>query len=511
MNNNNLKKLGQVFYIACFAVEIVLILGFCMSCKGLPPPLFQATDYPNETYFVGSATVHSKNMGQDRDNAKKQALIALASQIQTRITSYTTTTSLYDGKHSSNSLESYITEELTQEFEGILYLEEPYRKNIGQTTYAILNKDAWEGQKMRKTFAEKQKADEILSSRYPDMPKAEEVSILKKAIESLQSTIWGPCVEGVIDGKHRQYLTAIETRRDSLIAQLVHSPYAYVSEGISKLSLLDAKQIAKEHLAECLKTELFKENRTSWVQVEELIDMEKLLAQIDEYVTFHVLLLNDQISVFEGKESQPGNYQQFMTLDKKVWEQIQAEEREALCKQVEIELSCITEQKNFDETMQSLFRIQEILCQNFMGPSIGKYEKPDEMGYLQLIREKILWYFKITGLEIQLGNEIEEGQYLDVTIQSTKCQRSLAGMPVVVSVCNAAGKILFTETKPLDTDESVTFRFLVPKKSDPGNLKLHANLVAYPQIEENVFVPIKKIGIIDILRKWVFGNSQAAN
>ena len=510
MSINNLKNHRQVFHIACFIVEIVLILGSCMSCKALPPPLFQATDYPNETYYVGSATVHSQNMGLDKENAKKQALLALASQIQTRITSYTTATSLHDENHSSNALESCITEELTQEFEETQYIEEMYSEDTGQTTYAILNKDAWEGQKMRKTLQAKQKADEILSSRYPDMPKAEEVSILKSAIESLQSTIWGPCVEGMIDGKYRQYLTAIETRRDSLLAQLVHSPYAYVSEGISNLSLLDAKQIAKEHLAECLKTELIKENRTSWVQAEELIDLEKLLAQIDEYVNFHVLLLNDQISVFEGKESQPGNYQQFMTLDKKVWEQIQAEEREALCKQVEIELSCITEQKNFDETMQSLFRIQEILCQNFMGPSIGKYKNPEELGYLQLIREKILWYFKITGLEIQLENEIEEGQYLDVTIQSTKGQRSLAGMPVVVSVCNAAGKILFTDTKPLDTEESVTFRFLVPKKSDPGNLTLHANLVAYPQIEANSFVSIKKVGIIDKFMKILFGNSQSA-
>ncbi|AEV30812.1 hypothetical protein SpiGrapes_3065 [Sphaerochaeta pleomorpha str. Grapes] len=510
MDKNNLKKYRQVLPIACIVFAIVLILSSCTSVQELPPPLFQSINYPNEKYFVGSATVHGDNIGIDKESAKKQALLALASQIQTKITSYTTAISLHDDNHSSNSMESCISEELTQEFEEIQYIEELYSQATGQTTYAILNKDAWEGQKARKTLAAKQKADEILSSRYPDMQKAEEVTILKNARESLQSTIWGPCVEGMIDGKYRQYLTAIETRRDSLITQLVHSPYAYVSEGISKISLLDAKQIARTNLEEGLKTELIKESRTSWVQAEELIDLGKFLDQIDEYVSFHLLLLTDQISVFEGKESQQGNYQQFVTLDKKVWKQIQTEEKETLKKQVELELSSITEQQNFNETMQSFYRIQDVLSQYFMGPSIREHEQPEEQSYLQLIREKITSYLNVTGLEIQTEKEIEEGQYLTVSVHAVQSGRSLSFIPVELSICNADGNILFTDTKPLDIQESVTFTFLVPKKSDTENLTLYANLVTYPKIKTKSLVNIKKVGLVDKLRKMIFGNNQSA-
>jgi hypothetical protein len=508
MGWNNLYKSKRLLLCIGTTLVIGLVFSSCFSVPQDVPRLFHPEDFPNQTYYVGSSTVISPEKGIARENAKKQALLDLASQIQTRVSSISTSTLFDDGKHLSSSMGIYISEELTQEFENLLYIEEAYNRQTGQTTYAILNKDAWEGQKLRKTLAEKQKADEILSSRYPDIPKALEVTILKRAMESLNSTFWGNFVEGMIDGKHGQYNTIIETRRDSLLDQLIHSPYTYVSEAVSGLSLLDAKKIALEKLEDALKTEMVNEYKTSWIQSKDLVDQESFMVQIDDYINFHLLRLSDQISVFEGKDSQIGFYQQFVTISKETWQQIQTDDQEELKNQVEKELSSITEKENFNEIMQILNRALDIVSQNFMGPSIGKFEHSEHLNYLHEIREQIVAYYKITGLEIQAVKEIEEEQYLTATVHSLWGGKNLIFMPVILSVSSLNGKTpLFTITKKLDTQDSVSFTLQVPKQSKTDNLILRASLVDYPEIKTMALVKITTIPWITKIKSFFFGKN----
>jgi hypothetical protein len=509
MVGKDLYKSKKLLPCVCTVFVILLFFSSCLSGPDTIPHLFHPEEYPNELYYVGSATVLSSEKGIAKEYAKKQALHDLASQIQTRVSSHSTSTLFDDGSHLSGSMGIYISEELTQEIENLRYIEEVYHPKTGQTTHAILSKDVWEGQKLRKTLDAKQKADEILSSRYPDMQKALEVSILKRAMESLNSTFWGTFVEGMIDGKYGQYYTIIETRRNSLLDQLIHSPYTYVSEAISELSLLDAKKIALENLAEAMKTEMVNEYKTSWIQAKGLIDQENFMIQIDDYINFHLLELFDQISVFEGKDSQIGFYQQFVTISKETWQQIQTEDKEKLKNQVEKELSSITENENFNEIMQTLHRARDIVCQNFLGPSVCKYEHSAQVNYLHEIQGQIVAYFKTTGLEIQAAKEIEEGGYLTVTVHSLWGGKSLVFMPVIVSVSSLNEKTPFyTMTKTLDIHNSASFTFQVPKQSETKNLTLSASLAEYPEIKATSLVKIIPIPWINKIKSFLFGKNK---
>jgi hypothetical protein len=508
MNQNNLKQFLKTSDICLLALGIVLALCSCSSLYTQQTPKFNDTDYPGELYYIASATVHTSDIGADKENARKQALCTLASLIKTKVSSISTSTLFDDGNHQSKSMGMFISEELTQEFENIMYLEEAYSKKHGQTTYAILNKDAWEGQKMRKTLAEKQKADAILASRYPEIPKAMEVSILKNAIDNLNFSIWGSAVEGTVDGKYGQYITLLETRRNSLLDRLLHSQFSYISEGISKSSLIEAKAFALEKLKETLCLGIYNEYYSYWIQSPQKIEAPQFHEEIEDFVEYQVEQLKEQIPLFEGKDSQEGNYQIYAMLEKNIWQQTQLDECEKIKNIVEKLLSTIDRQSSFDTTVQVFFQAEQILSQSFLGLSVGKENSSQKIPYIMLINEELADLFAdadliITPMVLENRDSIEEGKELTLSITSSNILRSMRYLPVVLSVKTSKGNVIIDKTGTFDSQSILSFTFTVPKAKETENLTCKVQLKEYPKINDEIVIKVTKTPLLNKIGNWL--------
>lgn len=482
-------------------ISILLITLSVSSCRSPAPILFDRARYPADEFYIGTGITKNADKGQALKTAKMMAISDLASQIQTTVFSTRTTSLSDDGTKQSSVFEELIEETLYQEFENVIYIEEAYTHEKEQTTYAIINRDDWENQKARKIFREREKAQSILSSRYPDMSPVQEIKVLNKAIASLKSTLWGSLVEGIFDDKMGFLLPLIQVRRDTLYSRVFSSMLYYIGEGTAS-TRTKAEESALEDFRNIQIDKMYKEYDNLRVQLSSSMTSEELKQKIEEYVMFSTTQNAGLLEFLEGPESTETLPHVYIIVQKIVWDELAAKEIDMLYQQVRTLDNAYLANESVTGRLQILEKMQQLLDSSFFGLEVENTLFPYEQSFVKIIPSRKNQLIDSVNLHLLIPKSVKEGDSFSVKIVVDNTDGLYTDIPVRISITDNDNEQRYSDLITLRSGIPFSHIINVIEGEKAKYYRINCAWTQYPQQKDEQRIDITKISLLEKLKNW---------
>lgn len=489
---------AKVGHVSLLGVSILILL-LASSCISPPEPMFDRPHYPPEHFYIGSGTGRSADRGTARQTAKMLAISDLASQIQTTIFSKKSASTMDDGNKQASTFEELIEETLHQEFENIIFIEEAYTSKKVQTTYAILSRAEWEGQKARKILKEKIIVESLLSPRYPDMSPIQEISILNEATSSLQATMWGSMVEGKFDGSYGFLLPMVKARRDLLFSRIIHSTLFQISEGLSSTNQKQAREQALQQFQLFLTDNLFKEYEPIRVLVSSTMSSSALRAEISRYVPIFLAQHQNLLEYFDSPEATAETYHVMLAVSKTAWEAEIQQEMDLLYQQVNSLVEYYEPESSVTDQLQVLDKIEDLIGTSFFGLAVEKLLFPHQ-GSIQSLKNDIVSSVRLT---LTGPKSVEEGQSAILSLSVSNSQGVQTQIPVICIVRDNKGEERYANIVTLRPATPEILELAIPARESATSLQVSCHWDGYPQCRAEATLPITKIPLFTRFKNWI--------
>ncbi len=487
-------------------ISVLLLTISVSSCRTPAPILFDRALYPADEFYIGTGITKNDNKGQALKTAKMRAISDLASQIQTTIFSTRTASLSDDGMKQSSVFEELIEETLHQEFENVIYIEEAYTHKKEQTTYAIINRSDWEIQKVRKILREREKAQSILSSRYPDMSPVQEIKVLNKANASLKSTLWGSLVEGNFDDKIGFLLPLIQARRDTLFSKVFSSMLYYFTEGTAP-TIVEAEESALKNFRDIQIEKLYKEYENLRVQRSSPMTSPELKKKIEKYVMFSTTQNAGLLEYLEGLESIETQSHVYLIVQKSVWDELAAIEIDMLYQQVRTLENAYLENESVTGKLQILEKMRQLLDSSPFGLEVENTLFPYEQSFVRIIPYRKNQLIDSVSLHILTPKSVKEGESFSMNIVVANADSLHTDIPVKISVTDNEGKQQYSELITLRSGNPFSHTINVSKGEKAKYLQISCTWIQYPQQKVEQRIDITKISLLEKLKNW-FGRGS---
>jgi len=459
-------------------------------------------DYPPEKYYIGTGIITDKDRGKAKQTAKLQAISDLASQIQTTVTATKTSSTLDNGTKQDLTFGELIEETLYQEFENIIYIEEAYTAKKEQTTYAIMSRDAWEGQKARKILAERTSAEAIVSARYPDMSPVREITILSDAIASLEATMWGALVEAKFDDTYGFLLPMVKARREILYSRVLYSNLYHISEGSSPVNIIGAKDDALLKFQIFLTEKLCKEYESLRVRVSSSMSATALRDTIAQYVPYSLAQNPNLLEYFEGPDSIKGLYHVYLLVSKTAWEEQEQRAIDELYQQVKSMELAFQADVSVTGKLNILERLEQLLSTSIFGLAVENIIFPHQASSNQSIPSLREHLIDSVRLSLKTTNSVEEGEKVSIKVIVTNTSNLKTDIPVLCTVYDDKGKQRYSGTVPLSQGKSLDIEIGTDTRESAKNFNVRCFWTRYPQQKAEATIGIDKIPILTKIKRW---------
>ena len=481
---------------------ILALVSSCASLREPAAPMFDPLLYPPNEFYIGTGIIKEKDRGKAKQAAKLLAITDLASQIQTTIVSKKEASLLDDGHNQNSTFKELIEETLYQEFENILYIEEDFSTKQGQTTYAIINRTAWELQKARKILIEREHAQTILSERYPDISLAREISILNAALASLRKTTWGTLVQGKFDDSYGFLLSLVMARRNLLVTRAQHSNLYHISNGFSTANFTQAKENALQHFQVFLAEKLYREYEKYRIIVSSPMPAEKLKAEIDEHIAFSFAQNSNLLEYFEAPDSTEELFHMVLLVEKIAWEEQEQRKYDMLYQQVYPFFQSYSQAKALTDQILALNKIKKLLATSCMGLVIEEQFFPQQKSNKQSIELLLDQLIKSVDFSLTGPNSVQQGEdySFDITLKNTRNLHT--EIPVSIIISDEKGNQVYSQFIFMKGGERYTVKQFVPPGKTIQTLRISCYWTDYPQQQAGTSISVKKLPIIKRILGW---------
>ncbi len=485
-----------------FVLGILLITLTASACKSPVPLLFERWQYPVDEYYIGTGIATDKNKGQALQTAKMRAISDLATQIQTTISSTRTASLSDDGIQQATSFEELIKETLHQEFENVMYIEETYTPKYEQTTYAVIKRSDWEAQKVRKILREKEKAESILSARYPDMSPVLEIQILSKAISSLQATLWGTLVEGLFDDKAGFILPLIQARKDILSSRVLHSTLYYINEGVSASSKTRAREIADRAFKDAQLEKLCKEYEYLRVRLSANMTADELESKAEEHIDFTIQQNPNLLEYLDEPEASGSDHKVYLVVRKSLWDELTAKEVDSLYQEVKALEEKYQEDDSVMGKLQVLDSMRKLLDSSFLGLSVENMIFPYEQASVDSIPLRREQLIASVNLMLMLPKAVKEGESFTLRMEVRNSQALKTNIPIKCTLTDPKGHQILSEIVNLQPDKPFSYTYTPPEGDKNDSFQADCFWTQYPQRRAEACIEITKKTIKEKFMNW---------
>jgi hypothetical protein len=478
-----------------FVLGILLITLTASACKSPVPLLFERWQYPVDEYYIGTGIATDKNKGQALQTAKMRAISDLATQIQTTISSTRTASLSDDGIQQATSFEELIKETLHQEFENVMYIE------YEQTTYAVIKRSDWEAQKVRKILREKEKAESILSARYPDMSPVLEIQILSKAISSLQATLWGTLVEGLFDDKAGFILPLIQARKDILSSRVLHSTLYYINEGVSASSKTRAREIADRAFKDAQLEKLCKEYEHLRVRLSANMTAVELESKAEEHIDFTIQQNSNLLEYLDEPEASGSDHKVYLVVRKSLWVN-DSKRVDSLYQEVKSLEEKYQEDDSVMGKLQVLDSMRKLLDSSFLGLSVENMIFPYEQASVDSIPLRREQLIASVNLMLMLPKAVKEGESFTLRMEVRNSQALKTNIPIKCTLTDPKGHQILSEIVNLQPDKPFSYTYTPPEGDKNDSFQADCFWTQYPQRRAEACIEITKKTIKEKFMNW---------